>query len=234
MSNAPDPNVSTADLVPSSQAAVNRPRRRAGRPPRLTATAVVDAAVRYADAHGLESLSMPKLAKQLGVGTMTLYGYVASKRDLLDRMVARLFEEIRIAPATTWQEQMRAYFAHFRVAAVKHPALPALLSTVRIDLTPVAEDLEGVLALMQESGVTPKDSLRLFDAALVYTLGFVMRESPGSNTTVSPLDQWRSFVAVADPGTYEALSRATADDDGHGRFESGLDRLLSTADRAPD
>jgi AcrR family transcriptional regulator len=195
---------------------------------------VVDEAIRYADAGGLESLSMPKLAQHLGVGTMTLYGYVANKRDLLDRMAARLFEVIRIPAAATWQDQMRAYMTQVRSAAIEHPALPELLSTVRIDLTPIAEDLEGLLAGMQRSGISPRESLRVFDAAFAYTVGFVMWESPARGATMSPLAQWRGFVADSGSATYAALARSVAADDGEGRFEAGLDRMLAAVGASAD
>jgi AcrR family transcriptional regulator len=202
-------------------------QRRAGRPPRLTPAGVIDEAIGFADESGLERLSMPKLAQRLGVGTMTLYGYVANKRDLLDRMTARLFEAIRIVPAETWQHQISSYFRQFRETAVEHPSLPALLSTVRIDLTPIAEDLERLLQAMQADGMSPRDSLRLFDAALAYTLGFVMREAPGVHAASPPLQQWRAFVELGEGAEYGAIERAIATDTADDRFAWGLNRLLS-------
>ena len=229
MSNTADDAATTdSGLRPAATAAV-APARRAGRPPRLTAVAVIDEAIRYADGHGLDALSMPKLAKQLGVGTMTLYGYVASKRDLLDRMAARLFEDIRMVAAPTWQEQLTAYFQQFRNAATTHPCLSKLLSTVRVDLTPIADDLEALLGTMHADGVARRDALRTFDAAFAYTLGFVMQEAPNPDANADPLTRLGSFLATAESGSYTSLERTVVeerDDPGRDRFLWGLERLL--------
>jgi AcrR family transcriptional regulator len=50
----------------------------------------VDTSHRFADEHGLESLSMRRLAERFGVGTMSLYRYVPGRAELLDLMVDRV------------------------------------------------------------------------------------------------------------------------------------------------
>ena len=50
----------------------------------LTRTRVLNAAIKMADAGGIESLSMRKLAQSLGVQAMSLYNHVSSKEDVLD------------------------------------------------------------------------------------------------------------------------------------------------------
>ena len=47
---------------------------------------IAAAAVRVADAEGLEAVSMRRVAKELGAGTMSLYHYVRDKDDLFDLM----------------------------------------------------------------------------------------------------------------------------------------------------
>jgi AcrR family transcriptional regulator len=60
----------------------------------LSRERVLDAALALADESGVESLSMRKLAKELGVEAMSLYNHVASKEDLLNGLVDRVFAEI--------------------------------------------------------------------------------------------------------------------------------------------
>ena len=55
---------------------------------------VLRAAVALADEVGFESLSMRRLAEELGVVPMALYKHVANKEELLDGMVANLIGEI--------------------------------------------------------------------------------------------------------------------------------------------
>jgi AcrR family transcriptional regulator len=64
-------------------------RRDGTRGPRrgLTLEAIVAAGIEVAAADGVGALSMARIAKQLGVGTMSLYRYVAAKDELLTLMV---------------------------------------------------------------------------------------------------------------------------------------------------
>ncbi|MGC9541779.1 TetR/AcrR family transcriptional regulator [Streptomyces sp. UG1] len=65
-----------------------RPSR--GPKPTLTLDKIVEAAVRVADAEGLESVSMRRVAAELGTGAMSLYRYVPGKAELLDLMLDRV------------------------------------------------------------------------------------------------------------------------------------------------
>ena len=62
------------------------PARRGPRQ-RLTLDEVVDAAIEMADAQGLAAVSMRSLAARLGLGTMSLYGYVPGRGELVALMV---------------------------------------------------------------------------------------------------------------------------------------------------
>ena len=57
---------------------------------------VLRAAIDFADANGIDSLSMRKLARELGVEAMTLYYYVANKQDLLEGMTDLVAAEIEL------------------------------------------------------------------------------------------------------------------------------------------
>lgn len=48
---------------------------------------IVETAIELADGGGLASLSMRRLAQEVGVGAMTLYGYVPGRAELIDLML---------------------------------------------------------------------------------------------------------------------------------------------------
>src|SRR5919106_6884880 len=74
----------------------------------LTRETVLQAALRLADDSGIESLSMRKLARELGVEAMSLYNHVTNKDDLLDGMVDLVFGEIGLPePEEDWKTAMR-------------------------------------------------------------------------------------------------------------------------------
>ncbi|WP_185715079.1 TetR/AcrR family transcriptional regulator [Gulosibacter macacae] len=55
---------------------------------------VIDAALNFADAHGLAKLTVRALADDLGVGAMSLYHHVPNKDALLDALVDAVHEEM--------------------------------------------------------------------------------------------------------------------------------------------
>jgi AcrR family transcriptional regulator len=61
-----------------------RTRGRRGPRAQLTAERIADAAIRIADADGLEALSMQRIATDLGYSTMSIYNHIPSKDLLLE------------------------------------------------------------------------------------------------------------------------------------------------------
>ena len=60
----------------------------------LTKERILQAAVALADQGGVDSLSMRKVAQELGVVPMALYKHVANKDEMLDGMVDAVVGEI--------------------------------------------------------------------------------------------------------------------------------------------
>jgi AcrR family transcriptional regulator len=58
---------------------------------------VLLAALRLADAEGLEALSMRNLAQKLGVKAMSLYNHAKNKDDLIDGIVDIAVGKIEVA-----------------------------------------------------------------------------------------------------------------------------------------
>ena len=210
------------------------PEQRVGRPRRLTTDEVVNAAVEIADEGGLESLSMPSLARHLGVGTMTLYGYVQNKEDLLDRMAARLFDGLQTRERQDWREGLFAFFADFREAALAHPTLARLLATGRITIPAVFDILESFFQDMKGDGLSVDEAVRIFYAGLTYTVGFVLWEIPRVHLQPPDAyaDQWADLVARLDAADYPmltgpALPIATTVASTT-QYEWGLHRILDT------
>src|SRR3954465_1664804 len=74
----------------------------------LTEERVLRTAVTLADRHGLEWLSMRKLADELGVSAMSPYYYVPNKDRLIDGMIDIVFSEIETPSLDVdWKAAMR-------------------------------------------------------------------------------------------------------------------------------
>src|SRR5580698_4105931 len=80
-----------------------------GERPRLSKRAVVERALKLADADGLDALTIRKLAQELGVTPMALYWHFRSKDDLLVGLAERLWSEIDLTvdPSAPWSAQLR-------------------------------------------------------------------------------------------------------------------------------
>jgi AcrR family transcriptional regulator len=109
-----------------------RPER-AGRGPRpaYTRADIAAAAVRIADAEGLDAVSMRRVAAELGCGTMSLYNYVPRKEDLYELMVDAVGGEHELwEPAGDWRADMVRVAHQSRALMHRHPWLPRLMSPV--------------------------------------------------------------------------------------------------------
>jgi AcrR family transcriptional regulator len=134
-----------------------------GRKPTLNLDAVVDAAIALADAEGLAAASMTRVAKALGVGTMTLYTYVPSKEELLDLMVDQVLGERELPgpgeprPAD-WRDQVEVYSEQTRAMFRRHRWL-AQISTIRPPVGPgMLAGREYLLSALSALSSTSTDS----------------------------------------------------------------------------
>jgi AcrR family transcriptional regulator len=93
-------------------------------------------AVALADADGVDSLSMRKIAEELDVVPMALYRHVANKDEMLDGMVDLAVGEID-PPETglDWKTSMRRRILSARRMLLRHPWAASVIET-RSDPTP--------------------------------------------------------------------------------------------------
>ncbi|MGW7072885.1 TetR/AcrR family transcriptional regulator [Streptomyces sp. NPDC054855] len=142
-------------------------------PAPLSREQIVRAAMRLADADGLESVSLRKVATALGVGPMRLYGYIAGKDELLDLMVDAVHAEIRPV-GHDWREVLRSLAETTRQAAHEHEWLADLLGG-RPQLGPHALARgEAVVAALD--GFDLDAVMPVVSAVDAYVIGAVRRE----------------------------------------------------------
>ncbi|MFF9851430.1 TetR/AcrR family transcriptional regulator [Streptomyces litmocidini] len=99
---------------------------RLGRPAALDVDLVVAAAVETADRDGLDGVTLPKVAKSLGVTGMSLYRYVGSKDELLVLMGDHALGAPPRFDAGDWREGLRAWARAQRVVHRQRPWLARL------------------------------------------------------------------------------------------------------------
>ena len=96
--------------------------------PQLTRERVVSAAIELADRDGIESLSMRRLAQELGVEAMSLYTYVRSKNDLLNSLADAVIGQIPLdVDGRDWRASLRQMVLAARTVMVRHPWAPGAI-----------------------------------------------------------------------------------------------------------
>ena len=90
---------------------------------RLSPEAIVETAIRLADAEGLEAVSIRRVAAELDARAMSLYDHFASKRELLASMADEVVGEMlasRPLP-TGWREAVAVSARTMYAAYASHP-----------------------------------------------------------------------------------------------------------------
>lgn len=143
----------------------------------LSKQRVLRAAVGLADRDGLASLTMRKLAHELGVGAMSLYYHVASKDDLLDGMVDVVYSEIE-PPSSDgdWKTAMRRVAISARDALSRHRwAIPLMESRTRPGPANLRHH-DAVIGRLREDGFSIELAVHAFSALDSYVYGFALQE----------------------------------------------------------
>ncbi|GAA3859957.1 TetR/AcrR family transcriptional regulator C-terminal domain-containing protein [Saccharothrix violaceirubra] len=212
-------------------------------PAALSRERIVRAAIRLADADGLDAVSLRKVAATLDVGPMRLYGYIATKEELLDLMVDAVHAEIR-ATGDDWREVLRSLAETVRRTAYRHEWLADLLGG-RPQLGPNTLACgEAAAAGMGDVGLHV--AVPAIAAVNAYVIGAVRREITerrAERASGMDREQWQTTYGpylnrTFATGRFPALAKVVHDGphlDAEQTFQAGLDFLLDgIAARIPD
>ncbi|MFF0625584.1 TetR/AcrR family transcriptional regulator [Streptomyces sp. NPDC004296] len=222
-------------------ASPDRPRR--GRRPAFTREEITAAAVALADAEGLDAVTMRAVAARVGAGVMSLYSYAPDKETLLELMVDQVGGEL-LPPAPLggdWRADLKALARDQRALMLRHPWLPAALTTHRTALGPnTLAMLEHALTALRPLPLDGAAKLEVFSLLTGFVASHVSHELTRAAAADAPeraADEARRLAAVAADGHHPELARALA---APGRpltpeatFTRFLDRLVDGLDTPP-
>jgi AcrR family transcriptional regulator len=213
---------------------------------KLNRNRILKAAVRLADEGGIESLTMRKLARTLGVEAMSLYNHVANKGDLVDGMVDLVVGEVELPETGEWDEAVRECAISAHETFVRHPwacSLAMVPSQSRILLTPRLRYMEWLLGRLREAGFSADLTYHAYHTLDSHILGFTLwelghaagakRMADGENLAdiaAGLIAQLREngFPHLAEHAEQHLAGR----EDGGSEFEFGLDLILEGLRRA--
>ncbi len=204
------------------------------RPP-LTPERVVDAAIAFADEHGLDELSMRKLAKSIGYEVMSLYNHVAGKDAMIDAMLDAVAAEMpRPTPGGDWKAEVRRAMVEGLGVMRAHPWVVPIWNA-RMPGPGRMALMEALMATLMTAGLSDEMADHGFHALATHLQGFALQEqafSPpmGDGDLQAALEE---FKATLDPERYPAMFAHVewhqADHESH-EFEFVLDLILDGLD----
>jgi AcrR family transcriptional regulator len=151
--------------------------RLGGRARGLELDDIVAAAVAVADAAGTEAVSMRRIARELDVGTMSLYWYVASKEELHQLMLERVQAEAEAPePSGDWRADLRGYARAMRAAVLRHPWAIDFLGIGPPSGPNDARNAERLMGALDGLGLDIVSAMRILLTFGTYVIGAALRE----------------------------------------------------------
>jgi AcrR family transcriptional regulator len=218
------------------------------RKPAHSRESIARVALQIADAEGVDAVTMRRVAAELGAGTMTLYHYVRTKRELAALMDDAIMGELLVPEdelAEGWREGLaqiaRRTYESFR----RHPWLFELIGgedDPGIGGPNALRHVEQSLAVTARAGVSFERQFEITAMVDDYVFGHAMRIRPGSMDDPRARERLEAVVGYLEAqlgsGEYPHLVSIVGDDPRAGvlrvaatatdpeRFERGLQRVL--------
>jgi AcrR family transcriptional regulator len=218
------------------------------RKPAYTREQLAAAAMRIADAEGTDAVTMRRVAAELGAGTMTLYHYVANKRELLALMDDAMMGELLVPDdelGDDWREAMAEIARRSYAVFKRHPWLVEHLGG-EDDPGPggpnAMRHFEQSLKAAAFSGAEDLERLELVTLVDDYVFGHALRAGEMAGDAgqseehiAAMLDYLEAELATGEyphiaelagddiRGNFERVAAMSIDET---RFERGLQRLL--------
>jgi AcrR family transcriptional regulator len=198
---------------------------RRGPRPRFTREEVLAAALRVIDAVPPDAFTMRRVADELGMGVMTLYGYVRNKEEILEGVVGLLMSDHhRAATATaTWDERLCTEVRDLHGIGRRHPNLVTLVLAQNSPTPGMFNMRERMMTVLLDAGFTDTTALHALGVLCNYALGFAAAQALAAPIDLPeriaelPDDEFPSLSRLADVYSTHLSDEA---------FTFGLDLLI--------
>jgi AcrR family transcriptional regulator len=234
--------------TPNRQGAIWTHPEPGRRRPAHTREEIAAAALAIADAEGIDAVTMRRVARGLGAGTMTLYHYVRTKDDLLTLMSDALLGELVVRDdelAGSWRDSLRTIARRTNATLERHPWLVDAEAMRGLRIGPNGmKHFEQSLAAVAELALNDIDKLELIGQVDDYVFGYALRRLEDLEHAPQPGEEWppelmayiesqlesgdypqieAMFTADEPSVTWARVAESTLDPL---RFDRGLERLL--------
>jgi AcrR family transcriptional regulator len=152
------------------------------RPRSLTSEQITAAALAVIDEGGLAALTMRAVAVRLGMGTMSLYRYVADREQLEGLVVESVLGRVDLVPPAgeDWREQLAVLVERVRDAVGAHPEMVPLTLTHRQSSPSSLYWAETMLRILANAGIDGERRVIALRSLLGYLVGAIQLEHLGA------------------------------------------------------
>ncbi len=182
----------------------------------LTREQIVAAAFQVLDEHGLDGLTMRRVAGRLGVQAAALYWHVSDKADLLDEMGTSMWRTATVAlfdePDQDVARGLTAAARTLRATMLAHRDGATVFAGRRLTDIGLIRVQERPLAALVEAGRSLEDVLDTWQIVMHFTIGWTAEE------------QGVRQAREADPDSYDLAERDA-------RLDAEAHPLMSRAGR---
>jgi AcrR family transcriptional regulator len=142
------------------------PRRASGRPRKLDEGDIIDAVL----TEGFAGITVPAVARRLGVSTMTLYRYAPTRSDLLALAWNHVITTADWPPLTgTWRQILHTHATAFWQLLGRHPGVVTELSQGLMP-TEMMNRIDDLAVALVDQGFTAADAVLSVDLVIDLTI----------------------------------------------------------------
>jgi TetR/AcrR family transcriptional regulator, tetracycline repressor protein len=211
---------------------------------RLSRATVAEHALKLADAEGLDSVTIRRLAQELGVTPMALYWHFKNKDELLLGIADHVLAGVKATrdPGDPWLEQLRAMVEALVGVMREHLSLPALFQLVNKEQSAsFTRAMNDALELLTRGGLGLDQAHWTASYLLQGSIGLVAAQ-PGCPTMMTPeqATEWRRQKRLTleklPPGEYGMLvafaRTLEREPDIEQYYQFGVDLLMAAVETA--
>lgn len=192
-----------------------------------------------ADEGGLGSLSMRRLAKELGVEAMSLYHHVRSKDDIQRGLIGLVVDEIELPPpGEPWKPALRRIALSYRKALARHPWAPGVMFTHTDALPGRIRYMETMLRTLAEAGFSAEITDLAYHTLESHIMGFTLWAASFRGLSGRLEELARDFLKDLPEGEHPHLIQHVHHHlkppaQPRSAFEFGLDLILDGLEQLP-
>ncbi|GAY21752.1 transcriptional regulator, tetr family [Sphingobium fuliginis] len=187
----------------------------------MTEERIVAAARQIMETSGLDSVTMRRVATELGVTAMALYHHVADKHALVAMVADQVMDVIpdESLGGVSWYEALRHGFLAVHREIARYPGLGLYISSTNSFYPSGYRKLKKTIQMLVDAGFDEHEAIEINYVLLAYQGGYFLTEQSAQRSSAMPITDEQA------EGPPEIRSRAVMNS--YDSFIRGLDIVIA-------